>query len=178
MPTFSESEITLTFPDENYFRWEKCAGYKDLTPDSGFKEMDVCWYEKSANKYWLIELRDYVPKHEGVTRTIEVRAQELVKKAIDSLVMFLSVRHGYETPAAEALTGCVTKVQLPDEQTTYRFVVILHCEPSQKADIQFTSNYFKSKFKPYASLFGIEHYAVLEHGQAARLLPDLVLPPA
>ena len=34
----TESSITLNFPDNNYFRFEDCQGYKDI--QDNLKEMD------------------------------------------------------------------------------------------------------------------------------------------
>ena len=36
----TESSITLNFPDNNYFRFQDCKGYKDI--QDNFKEMDAC----------------------------------------------------------------------------------------------------------------------------------------
>jgi hypothetical protein len=53
----TESSITLDFPDNNCFRFEKCKGYKDI--QNNFKEMDVCWYEQITDTLYIIELKDW-----------------------------------------------------------------------------------------------------------------------
>lgn len=58
MPKIKESNITLDFPDGNFFRFETCSGYTALSGNH-FKEMDACWYDNTKNLFWLIELKDY-----------------------------------------------------------------------------------------------------------------------
>lgn len=41
MSGFTESNITLNFPDANFFRFANCNGYTALSGNH-FKEMDVC----------------------------------------------------------------------------------------------------------------------------------------
>lgn len=55
---FTESNITLDFPDHNFFRFSACGGYTALSGNH-FKEMDACWYDTYGNIYWLFELKDF-----------------------------------------------------------------------------------------------------------------------
>jgi hypothetical protein len=58
MPGFTESNITLNFPDANFFRFATCEGYTALSGNH-FKEMDACWFDAKENLFWLIELKDF-----------------------------------------------------------------------------------------------------------------------
>jgi hypothetical protein len=168
MPGFTESNITLNFPDANFFRFAACAGYSALSGNH-FKEMDACWFDTGGNLYWLIELKDFSLATLTTPETIEKKSWDIVKKAVDSLCMFLSSKHSY--PYAANLNPCLP-VPFPNNTTQFKFVTIIHCDTGQKADVQLINERFKSKFKPYAELFGITNYAVIEHSTAIRIIPN------
>lgn len=168
MPGFTESNITLNFPDTNFFRFADCAGYSALSGNY-FKEMDACWLDTGGNLYWLIELKDFSLATLTTPETIEKKSWDIVKKAVDSLCMFLSSKHTY--PYASNLNPCFP-VPPPNNTTQFKFVTIIHCDTGQKADVQLIHEKFKIKFKPYAELFGITNYAVIEHSTAIRIIPN------
>jgi hypothetical protein len=171
MPIFNESNITINFPDTNYFRFSACEGYSQLSGNF-FKEMDACWFDKDDNIYWLIELKDFSLAALSSSETIEKRSWDIVKKAVDSLCMFLSSKHSY--PYALNLNPCYPVI--PNNKTQFNFITIVHCNLSQKPDIQLLNEKFKNKFKPYAELFGISKYLVLEHSAAIQFIPkNLIL---
>jgi len=87
MPGFTESSITLDFPDSNFFRFSNCRGYTALSGNN-FKEMDACWYDTTSNLYWLIELKDFTSAALSTSQNVEDRAWNLLKKAVDSLCIF------------------------------------------------------------------------------------------
>lgn len=166
MPGLIESGITLNFPDSNFFRFANCNGYSILSGNN-FKEMDACWFDNSENLYWLFELKDYSASAADLYETIEHKSWNIVKKAVDSLCMFLSSKHAYPH-------GLMINADLPfppDENTRFKFVTVVHCNESQKADIQLLNEKFKIKFKPYADLFGIKDYSIVEHSIAKRIIP-------
>jgi len=167
MPGFTESNITLNFPDTNFFRFSNCTGYTALCGNN-FKEMDACWYDINSNLFWLIELKDFTSATLGSPQNVENRAWNLLKKAVDSLCMFLSSKHAY--PYDVNLNPCLPAV--PDAATEFKFITIVHCSTSQATDVQLIHNSFRRKFKPYAELFGITHYAVVEHSTAMRVIPN------
>jgi hypothetical protein len=53
----TESNITLNFPDNNYFRFQDCEGYRQI--QQNFKEMDICWYNQSNDVLYIIELKNW-----------------------------------------------------------------------------------------------------------------------
>jgi hypothetical protein len=164
MPGFTESNITLDFPNNNFFRLSTCAGYTALSGNY-FKEMDACWYDNVNNVYWLFELKDYSPATLDVS-SIDKRTWDIVKKSVDSLCMFLSSKHFYPFN----IDACIPSV--PDVNTQLKFITIVHCKAAQKPDVQLINNAFRNRFKPYATLFGINDYAVVEHSSAIRNIPN------
>ncbi|AYL93915.1 hypothetical protein [Mucilaginibacter celer] len=165
MPFLTESNITLTFPDANGLRIANCNGYKALSGFS-FKEMDACWYEQNSNTYWLFELKDFSSAALD-KKSIEERSWDIAKKAYDSLCFFLSSKNQY--PFAVDIDPCLPYV--PDVNTEFKFVTIIHCDSSQRAGVQLINEKFRNKFKPYAELFNISYYAVVEHSRAIRMIP-------
>jgi hypothetical protein len=170
MNGFTESNITLNFPDENFFRFAGCAGYAVLSGNH-FKEMDACWFDAKRNLYWLIELKDFTSATLATPETIEQKSWDIVKKAVDSLCMFLSSKHGYSH--WENFGRCFPVD--PNDATQFKLVTIVKCSPGQKTDVPLINNKFRSKFKPYADLFGIQYYAVIEHSAAIRNIRDYTI---
>jgi hypothetical protein len=170
MPGFTESSITLDFPDNNFFRFDACGGYSKLSGNN-FKEMDACWHNAADNTYWLIELKDFTADL-AAGNSIETRVWDILKKAVDSLSMFLSAKHNYPYGVAELL-ACMPFA--PDVDTKFCLFTVVHCPIEKKADIQLLHNSFRTKFQPYAKLFGIANYGVLEHTQAMRVVPHNIV---
>lgn len=170
MPGFTESNITLNFPDNNFFRFSDCDGYKRLSGNY-FKEMDAGWYNAQENLYWLIELKDYSLANLSVVLTIEEISNDIVKKAIDSLCMLLSSKHAY--PFAPHLNLCLP--QVPNSNAIFNFITVVHSDRSQRVNVQLINEKFKRRFRPYAQLFGIKFYSVIEHTSAARIIPNNII---
>lgn len=168
MNGFTESNITLTFPDSAFFRLGECHGYKKLSGHH-FKEMDACWYDAENDEYWLIELKDYTTVVMPIS--IEDKSWDIARKAIDTVCMFLSSKHNYPF-AIQHLNPCFSGV-IPLDTTKFRLVTIVHCNYSQKDEISLLNDSFRNKFKPYAELFGIQYYGVTEHTKARRYIPFL-----
>lgn len=166
MPGFTESNITLDFPDNNFFRFADCGGYSKLSGNN-FKEMDACWHSAADNVYWLIELKDFTADLTSGS-SIEARVWDIVKKAVDSLLLFLSAKHAYLYGETDLLP-CMPIA--PDGATRFCLFTVVHCPIAKRADIQLLHNSFRTKFMPYAKLFGIANYGVLEHTQAMRVVP-------
>ncbi len=169
MPGFVESSITLNFPDNNYFRFCDCVGYTTLKGNN-FKEMDACWYDNNENIYWLFELKDYTLATLDED-SIDKRTWDIVRKAIDSLCMFLSGKHTY--PHSININPCLPAI--PNPTTRFKFITIVHCDLAQKADVQLIHNKFRHRFKPYAQLFDIREYGVIEHTNAIRTIPNNIV---
>lgn len=164
MSGFTESGMTLDFPDANYFRLQDCTGYKNIS-GFHFKEMDVCWYDTEKNIYWLIELKDFRVATLNPS-TQETRVWDMVKKAVDSLMMFKCVQHGY--PYASTFS-CMQPLPIP--VTQLNIITIVNCQPTQKPDVQLMNDVFKQKFQGYAKLFDIARLSVMSYDSAKKHLP-------
>jgi len=169
MQGFTESNITLNFPDKNYFRLEKCQGYSTLSGDH-FKEMDACWYDQFNNEYWFLELKDFSNVQDHLNNN--ARINDIVKKSVDSLAMFLSNKHNYPF-GSQNFSQCFHSGV--NDHTLTRIYTIIHCLPESRSSIQILNDKFRNRFTPYAKLFGIIHYGIIEHSQAMRIIPrDIV----
>lgn len=176
MQSITESGITLTFPDNNYFRFETCQGYKNI--QDNFKEMDVCWYDAVNNVLYIIELKQWdnvlleeqdtnfaVEKikeiKEGITKH---RIQELFKKSLDSVSMFVSVL--LNKPYSSKISACAPFSISHD--TKIKVISIIDTAVSNSDYISSIHSKYKTYFKPYAKLFGISTYIVMTKAQATQ----------
>ncbi len=75
---YTESGITLHFPDNNYFCFENCTLYQKYSGNH-FKEMDACWIDVANKTFYLIELKDHTNANLNQTETLN-KIVELVKK--------------------------------------------------------------------------------------------------
>ena len=167
MPGFTESSITLNFPDNNFFRFADCDGYRTFA-GFHFKEMDACWFDEANNLCWLIELKDFTKADLSNEDNIAKRSWDIAKKAYDTICMFLSIKHSYEYGTTQ-LDQC-----LPfsiNAETKFKVVTIVHAATAQKAEVQLLHEQFRIKFKPYALLFDIGHYGIIEHSKAIANIP-------
>lgn len=72
MSGFKESGISLDFPTNSWFRFQDCNAFKHLSGNH-FKEMDVCWLDRTDNTFYLIELKDYTETDPEEENTSEER---------------------------------------------------------------------------------------------------------
>lgn len=166
MQQFSESGITVTFPDNLTFRFCDCRGHKNLS-SFHFKEMDVSWYNQSERKLWLIELKDYTSlSHEQLS--IEDRVNNLVKKSIDALSMILCVKHNYPMKVD---FDCLMAVNF-DEVEQLCFLHVVHLTQAQQTNAILLNERYKQKFQAYAKLFNIRYFGVMSSEQARRKMHE------
>ncbi len=93
MAGFTESSITLDFPTEHWFRFEKSSPY-DKVSGFHFKEMDACWVKDmgtSNAEFYAVELKDYSAGN--LEETSSDRVWDIVKKVVDTIQMFMSARY-------------------------------------------------------------------------------------
>ncbi len=166
----SESKITLDFPDNNHFRFEDCQGYKQI--QEHLKEMDACWFDQNKDILYLIELKnwgtgkleeendsnyppDKLESHkEGINRH---RVNTLVKKSIDSVSMILSIV--LEKPYATKIQACAPFAVT--NNTQLKLLTIINWDNPDATYIASIHAEYKSKFKPYATLFAIPTFVVM-----------------
>ncbi|MBN8683184.1 MAG: hypothetical protein J0L99_11025 [Chitinophagales bacterium] len=173
----TESGITLNFPDNNYFRFENCKGYRDI--QDNFKEMDVCWYDQRNDTLYLIELKNWGNNRlseetdpafspqaiiEMKERISKKRIIDLVKKSVDSVCMNMSLI--LLKPYAANIQACC-----PFTITNATQIVLLSIINWTSSDVTYISSInseYKAKFKSYAKLFDIKIYTVLTRDAAMR----------
>jgi hypothetical protein len=156
----TESSITLNFPDENYFRFQDCKGYKDI--QNHFKEMDACWYDNSTDTLYIIELKDWSIAILTDTDYSNKRIWDLVKKSVDSICMFMSIL--LEKPHSIFIQACSPFVI--SGATKIILLSIVNCKSSDTGYISFINTEYKSRFGSYAKLFEVKSFLVLTKDKA------------
>lgn len=167
----NESNITLKFPDQNWFRFQDCTGYQQLSGNH-FKEMDVCWHDISNKMFWAIELKDFSGADLTQPEKHEKRVFDILKKAVDSLQMILAFK--FKTPYADkSLSLCFPN--FPLNPSEIKLVIIINCSEAQASTIQHLNDAFKSRFFPYAKIWGIKHYFIITKDQAIRKISQFTV---
>lgn len=167
---FTESGITLHFPDSNYFCFENCKGYQRLS-GSFFKEMDAGWFDIENNTVYLIELKDFTNaglrlETEESKKFLDARVWDLVKKSVDSCAMLAVAL--LKTDAGKDILTCLPQKSFELKQV--KLIHIIKANEHQKEEIQFLKDSFNAKFKSYKNLFGLKGYSILTYEQAKKHL--------
>lgn len=173
--SITESGITLNFPNENYFRFQDCPGYRAI--QQNFKEMDCCWFDEDSNRLYLIELKDWgdgtlLEENDGVStaekidemkkRISKYRIQELFKKSLDSTAMIMSIK--LNTPYSSKINDCIPfEINNNTEVTLLSIINWSNPDPSYISTVH---SQYKTLFKSYAKLYDIKGYAVMTKSQA------------
>jgi hypothetical protein len=176
MTPITESGITLTFPDNNFFRFEDCEDYTQL---QGIKEMDCCWYDQAMDILYLIELKGWQnhkieeendlsfdrekikEMKEGITKS---RIYDLVKKSVDSLLLFVSIllAKPYSTQIQKCSPFTISN------QTTIQLLTIVDWKETDTTYIGTLNTAYKTQLKSYMKLLNVKTYLVLTKEQAKR----------
>lgn len=172
-----ESSITLNFPDQNFFRFEDCDGYRKI--NGHFKEMDACWYEQTTDTLFIFELKDWgsgrlqeennptispqeiAERKKGIT---DYRIRELVKKSIDSSCMFMSMLLG--KPYSSNIQRCAPFTI--SNSTSIKLITIINWTNPDPTYISSLNTEYRSRFKSYATLFDVKAFLVMTKTQASR----------
>jgi hypothetical protein len=156
----TESSITLNFPDNNFFRFQDCSGYKAI--QNHFKEMDACWYDQSTDILYIIELKDWSIANLTDNTFSDKRIWDLVKKSIDSVCMFMAILLG--KPHSVSIQSCSPFTI--SANTKIKLLSIVNCNPSDTLYITHINTEYKSRFGSYAKLFDISSFLVLTKEKA------------
>jgi len=175
MMPFTESSITLNFPDNNYFRLSEWDTYKKL---QHIREMDFCWYDKNDDKLYLIELKDWgdasineeddpdispekiEEMKQGITK---YRIKNLLEKSIDTLCIFSSIL--LNRPTGRSINNCA-----PFDITVNTEIILLSVINWNVPDFNYVSDInsaYRSRLNSYAKLFGVRKYHVITKKIAA-----------
>lgn len=167
MNGFTESGITLDFPTNKWFRFEKTDFYRTISGNH-FKEIDACWLDVDNNIFYLIELKDYTSTN--ISEQVEMRINNLWKKSVNSLQMINSAL--LKTTKGSTLTNEIGfEIQ---SHYTYKYLAIIKIDPDQKTYLSFMKDKYKNLFKSYATLFGITNYSLISYDAALNLFPQFV----
>lgn len=161
----TENGITVNFPDNNYFQFEGCNAYQNIS-SHGVKEMDFGWYDVNTNTCWLIELKGYHnplnPNHQVVDLSssieMEKRLKELINKSIHSICMI-------ETERAQ------TKNCMPfiiNNQTAIKLVHVISVRQEQRSYLNFMQDSMRTAFQPFKAIFNVASIAIIDYTQAQR----------
>ena len=182
MMPYTESSITLNFPDNNYFRLSECDAYKQL---NHIREMDFCWYDKGKDKLYLIELKDWGNASideendpavsaeaideikQGITK---YRIKNLLEKSLDTLCMFSSIL--LNRPTGRRINDCA-----PFDITLNTEIILLSVINWNVPDFSYVSDInsaYRSQLNSYAKLFGVEKYLVMTKQSATGLFDWIV----
>ena len=178
----TESAITLNFSDKNFFRFQDCQGYRDL---ENIKEMDVCWYDQANDILYIIELKDWGNHNlneeanpnfsaeeikEMKEKISTHRINDLLKKSIDSVSMFVSIllKKPYSTKIQACSPFAIT------QNTQIKLLTIVNWSSLDLTYIDNVNSAYKTKFKPYAKLYDIKTFLVITKKQALEMF-DWVL---
>lgn len=156
----TESSITLTFPDNKYFRFEDCNGYKGI--QNNFKEMDACWYDSTIDTLYVVELKDWSSADLSSNEYSKNRILDLVKKSIDSTCMLLSIL--LSKPYSVNIQACMPFSITND--TNIKLLSIINCKSSDLPFVSSVNSEYKSRFNSYAKLFNIRTFLVMNKEKA------------
>jgi len=175
---FTESEITLNFPDNNYFCFENCAAHQEIS-GFGIKDMDAGWFDVDKKILYLIELKDFsnssaISNEEDEDKSLLGRSKNLVKKAADSIAMINAI-------LLNTNWGQKLQSNLPctfDRSYEVWLISVIHINQNenQTNNVSLLNTKFTSLFNGYRKIFGNVNYAaVLSHEQAKTKFPQFIL---
>jgi hypothetical protein len=171
----TESEITLNFPDDNFFRFENCEGHKNL---SHIKEMDACWYDQQNDTLYMIELKNWensqlVEENDPNYSTEEIeiiktkisdhRINELCKKSLDSVCMISSII--LNKPYSKKISACAPFTIT--NETKIKLLSIINWTEKDSVYISMINTKYRTKFNAYAKLFDIKAFFVITKTKAS-----------
>lgn len=174
----TESSITLNFPDNNFFRFQDCQGYKNI--QNHFKEMDACWYDQATDTLYLIELKNWgnnvlaeennpnftVAEIAEMKKAItEHRIKELFKKSVDSVCMFMPIL--LNKPYSSNIQTCSPFTIT--QTTQIKLLSIINWTSNDITYLSSVKSAYQSRFNAYAKLFNIKAFVVLTKDQASQI---------
>lgn len=161
---YTESGITLDFPDNNYFCFENCDVYRKYSGNH-FKEMDACWIDVKHKIFYIIELKDHSGADLDNKETKNAIVWKLIKKTIDSYTMLLSVL----LPTPKSLE-MLRDIPVPfDKSFQFKLIHIINSSKEQKAGVQFMRDSFNAKIMPYKELLNFSYCSLMTYDQAKKI---------
>ncbi len=166
---FTESGITIDLSGLEYFCFENCLGYRELSGNH-FKEMDIGWYDNSEDTLYLVELKDFTFKNIGEPSIANEVVSDLVKKSVDSISMIIAVKLG--TPYSDNIRHCLP-ASFNITRSKIQIIHIINCPSNKLQYLRFIRNQVRKQFEPYQKLFDVKHCAVVTVEQARKFLSPI-----
>lgn len=176
MPTpmpFEENGVRVNFPDTNHFRLSDCQAHIILS-GRGVKEMDIGWYDTTANTLWLVEMKGYYnpanPRHQPKDLSdqdiVDNMLEELVGKSIHTICQLTTDRAGTKSCVAQPIT----------DDTAIKLVHLIRVMPGQDAYLNPLQDAIRAKLSPYIAIYNIAAVTIISYDLAVanRLLSWIV----
>lgn len=164
---FVESGITLDFPTQMWFRFEKTEPYKSLSQFS-FKEMDACWFDDTLagnETLYSIELKDFSHANAVEESNVTKRKYNIVKKNIDALQMLLSAV--FETDFGQRLERQF-HVDLHSTSIKIVLITIINVPAEDAQMVMALKEECQRLLKPYLRIWGFVDCHILTYEQAKK----------
>lgn len=152
MAGFTESNITLDFPKDSWFRFQQSKPYSDIS-GFGFKEMDACYVDElevGNRVFYAIELKDYSAADSLTEDNMTNRIWDIVKKNVDTIQMFMSAKYqnGFGL-GLEAQKG----IDLHSSIGMARFVTVVNIKPENVQMLQAMKDKCLDKLRAYSCVW-------------------------
>lgn len=167
MAGFIESGITLDFPTEDWFRFERTEPHKSISCFN-FKEMDACWIDYEDKKFYAIELKDYTATGSLELANSANRKWNITKKVIDTMQMFLAAK--YQSAFGQILES-EKNVDLHSSCLEAYFITIINVAESSKGYMGAFKDDCLKTLKGYTKVWDNAHVTVMTYEQAKQRLP-------
>ena len=170
MAGFTESGITLDFPTQDWFRFEKSQPYAGIS-GYHYKELDACWVKDMNTGYaifYAIELKDYTSCSIDSSKE---RIFDIVKKMVDTIQMFLSAR--YQNEFGQELEH-EKHVNLHDGLSCAQFITIVKIHQENAPLFQALKDECLRHLKGYGKVWDNIQFHILTYTQAQRYFSEFV----
>ena len=171
MAGFTESNITLDFPTEKWFRFEKSVPYSPLCAFY-FKEMDACWVKILASgqsEFYAIELKDY--RSAKLKEKADDRVKIIVKKVVDTIQMFMSAH--YQHTFGKTLE-MEKNVDLHTGEIKAYFLTIIDIRPEDGQRVEVMKDECLNRLKGYTKVWDGIAIHILTKTQAQKQYSEFV----
>lgn len=160
-----ESGMVLRFPSDDFIRLDKTKEF-NLINTHNLKAVDFVYYHRESHTVLFIELKNYdTDSHPANFRSKDLIVN-LQKKSADSLLMMLSLFHGYNY--MKDLYSRINPLQ--DRNPRFDIIHILKVSKSQVLEINSVHSEFQNQFKGIARLFSIDHFLIIPETMANHVL--------
>lgn len=168
MITYRESDLDVTLPTGDSFRFSDCSAYRSLS-GAGLKEMDFGWWESSSSTLWLMELKDYSRLSPAEQLPADL-FDGFMNKATDSLLMLASV--WFNSAKGAEICHCLplSCQSFPSRPQKIKLVFLLNVDSYRIPELEALRDRIKNRLKGRVALFDltVNNIILLDHRTAMR----------